>query len=93
MEVFQGQPLLDSLQTVCNRRLPMQGSTSLLFQMVLSQNYAPMLLVEKSSHPYYLPPVECTKVGLPHPFGILVQREFSFLRADWGFAFSHAQVQ
>jgi hypothetical protein len=44
----------------------------------------PMLLLEKLSHPYFLPLVECTKIGLPHPFGKLLQGEFRLHRADWG---------
>jgi hypothetical protein len=52
-----------------------------------------MLLLEKPSHPYFLPLVECTQVGLPHPFGKLLQGELHFLQADWGFAFSPGQVQ
>jgi len=51
-----------------------------------------MLVLEKPSHPYFLPLVECPKVGLPHPFGKLLQGEFRLLQADWGFAFSPAQV-
>jgi hypothetical protein len=52
-----------------------------------------MLLLEKPSHPYFLPLVEGTKVGLPHLFGKLLQGEFRLLQADWGFAFSPAQVR
>jgi len=51
-----------------------------------------MLLLPKRSHPYFLPLVECTKVGLPHPFAKLLQGEFRLLKADWGFAFGPAQV-
>jgi hypothetical protein len=51
-----------------------------------------MLLLEKRSHLYFLPLVEGTKVGLPHPFGKLLQGEFRLLQANWGFAFGPAQV-
>jgi len=37
--------------------------------------------------------VECTVVGLPHPFGKLLQWEFGLLQADWGFASCTAQVR
>jgi hypothetical protein len=52
-----------------------------------------MLLLKKRSHPYFLSLVEGTKVGLPHPFGKLLQAEFHLLRANWSFAFSPAQFQ
>jgi len=45
------------------------------------------------SHPYFLPLVQCTKVGLPHPFGKLLQAEIRLLQADWGLAFSPTQVR
>jgi len=82
-----------SPKKICNRHLPAQGSISLLFQTVLSRNNGPMLLLEKPSHPYFLPIVECTNVGLPHPFGKLLQGEFRLLQASWGFSFSPAQVR
>jgi hypothetical protein len=52
-----------------------------------------MLLLEKPRHPYFLPLVECTKVGLPHPFGKLLQGKLDFFQAIWGFAISIAQVR
>ena len=61
--------------------------------MVLSRDPGLMLLLLKPSHPSFLPLVECTKVGLPHPFGKLRQGEFGLLHVDWGFAFGPAQVQ
>jgi len=51
------------------------------------------LLLEKPSHSYFVPLVECTKVGLPHPFGKLLQAVFRLLHADWGIAFGPAQVE
>ena len=65
----------------------------LLFQTVLSRDNGPMLPLETPSHPYFLPLVECTKVGLPHSFGKLLQGEFRLLQADWGFAFNPTQVR
>jgi hypothetical protein len=79
---FYRQPLLESLQKICNRYLPVQGSISLLFQTVLSHDSGPIVLLEKPSHPYFLPLVECTKVWLPDPFGKLLQGEFHFLQAS-----------
>jgi len=49
-----------------------------------------MLLLEKPRHPYFLLLVECTVVGLPHPFGKLLQGELCLLQANWGFAFCTA---
>jgi hypothetical protein len=77
----------------CNRHLPVQWSISLLFETVLSGNNRPMLLLKKPSHSCFLPLVECTKVGLQHPFGKLLHGEFRLLQADWGFAFRPAQVR
>jgi len=71
----------------------MQGSISDLFQTVLSGDNVPMLYLEKPSHPYFLPPVAGNKVGLPNPFGKLLQGEFRLLQTDWGFAFGPAQVR
>jgi hypothetical protein len=47
----------------------------------------PMLLLENPSHPHFIPLVECSKVGLPHPFGKLLHGEVRLLQPDWGFAF------
>jgi len=93
IEVFQWQPLLESLQKICNRNLPIQGSIALLFQTVLSRDNGQMLLLETPSHPYFLPLVEWCKVGLPHPLRKLLKGEFRWLQADWGFAFSPVQVR
>jgi hypothetical protein len=60
--------------------------------MVLSWDNGLMLLLYKPRHPYFLPLVEGTKVGLPHPFGKLLQGGFHLLQGDWGFAFHPAQV-
>jgi hypothetical protein len=92
-EIFQRLPGLKSLQKICNRCRPAQGSISQLVQIVLSQNNRPMLLLEKPSHPYILPLVDGTNVGLPHPFDKLLQGEFRSLQANRGFAFSPAQVR
>ena len=92
IKVFQGQPILESLQKICNRHLPVQGSIPLLFQIVLSRDNAPMLLLEKPSHPYFLPLVACTKVGLRNPLAKWLRGEFRLLRAECGLAFSPAQV-
>jgi len=93
IEILHWQPGLKSLQKICNRHLPAQGSISQLFQTVLSWDNRPMPLLEKPSHPYFLPLVEGTKVGLPHHFGKLLPGEFRLLQANWGFAVSPAQVR
>jgi len=72
VEIFQMQQGYKSLQRICNRRLPVLRSISKLFQTVLSRDNGPMLLLQKPSHPYVLPLVKWTKVGLPHPFGKLL---------------------
>jgi len=87
------QPGLESLHTISNCRLPVKGSNSQLFQMVLSRDNGPMLLLHKPSQPYFLPLVECTKVGLPNPLGKWLQAEFRVLQADCSFPFRPAQVQ
>jgi len=73
--------------------LPDQGSISKLFQTFLSPENGPMLLLQKPSYPYFLPLVEGTKFGLPHPFGKLLQGVFRMFQADWGFAFETAKVR
>jgi len=93
IKIFQWQTVLKSLQKICNRHLPVQGAISQLFQMVLSQDNGPMHLLQKPSHPSFLPLVEGTNVGLPHPLGKLLQEEFHLLQADWGFAFGPTQVR
>jgi len=64
----------------------------MLFQMVLPLDYGLMIFLEKSNHTNFLSLVEGTIVGLPHPFGKLLQGEFSLHLADWGFALFTAQV-
>ena len=76
------QPCLETLQKICSGRLLVHGSISHLFRTVLSPDNGPMLLLQKPSHPYFLPVVEGTKVGLPHHFGKLLQGEFCLLQAD-----------
>jgi len=93
IEINQRQPVLECHQKLCDRCLPVQGSILNLFQSVLPPDNRLMLLLKKSRHPYFLPLVECTAVGLPHPVGKLLQGELRLLQANWGFAFSTAQVQ
>jgi len=81
IENIQLQPCLESLQNICNHHLPVVGSISLMFQTVLSLDDRPMLLLEKPRHPYFLPFVEGTEVGLPHRFGNMLQGEFCSLQA------------
>jgi len=92
IEIYQPQPGLECWQNICHRHLPVQGSIMTLFQSVLPPDNGRMLLVEKPHHPYFVPLVECTKVGLPHPFRKLLQEELCLLQANWGFAFCTAQV-
>jgi hypothetical protein len=93
IEIFQMQPDLENLQKICHRHVPVQGSITQLFQTVLSADNGTMLLLEKPSYPYFLSLVDCSKVALPQPFRKLLQEEFRLLQADWGFAFSPAQVR
>ena len=93
IKFLQGQPGLENLQNICNCHFPVQGSILQLFQTVLSPHNGPMLLSKKPSHSYFLPLGDCTKVGLPHPFGKLLLLELHYLQADWGFAFGPAQVR
>jgi hypothetical protein len=89
----QRQRFLETLQKFCNLHLPVQGAISQLLQTVLSRDNGPMLLFEKLSHPYFLPLVECSKVGVPHSCGKLLHREFRSLQDNWGFAWCPAQVR
>ena len=93
IDIFQGQPGLESLQQLFNSCLPVLGSFSQLFRTVLSLDNGPMLPLKKPCHPFFLPLVEHTKVKLPHPFGKLLQGESLLLQADWGFAFGPTQVR
>ena len=93
IKINQWQAGLECCQKICDCRLPVQRSISNLFELVLPPDNEPMLLLEKPRHPYFLPLVECTKVGLPHPFGKLLQGELRLLQANWGFAFFTAKVQ
>jgi len=93
IEIIQRQPDLEYLQKICNRRLPVQGSISNLFQAVLPPDYGSMILPQEPSHSYLLPLVERTAVGLPNPFGKLLQGEFGLLQADWRVAVGTAQVR
>jgi len=63
-----------------------------LNQMILPLTNGRMLLLQKPSHPYFLPLVERTEVGLLHPFG-KIHREFVLLQADQGFPLCAAQVR
>jgi len=92
INIFQKQPGLKSLQQICNCHQPVQRSISQHFRTVLSKDNGLMLLLSKPNHPYFLPLVEHTKVGLPYAFGALLQGVFHLLQADWGIAFSPAQV-
>jgi len=93
IEIIQRQPVLQCLRKICNSHLPVQGSILNLFQAVVPRDHGPMLPPQKPSHPYFLPPVERTIVGLPYPVGKLLQREFDLLHADWRFAFCTTQVR
>jgi len=92
-EIFQWQPSLESLQNICHHCLPFQGPSSQWFQTFLSPDNGPMLLLQKPSHPLFLPSVEGTDIGLPHPFGKLLQGQFRWHQDDWGVAFRTAQVR
>jgi len=92
IEIFQRLPGVESLQKVCNHHCPVQGSNWQLFQTVLSPDNGLMLYLQKPSHSCFLLLVEGTKVGLPHPFGKLLEREFHLLQADWGFSFGPTKV-
>jgi hypothetical protein len=59
------QPCLESLQTISNHHLPLQGYMSKLFWTVLSADNGMMLLHQTPSHPYHFPVVEGTRVGQP----------------------------
>jgi len=93
IEINQRQPVLECGERICDCRHPVQGSILNLFQSVQPADNGPMLLVENPRHPYFLPLVECTVVGLPHPFGKLLQGEHRLLQANWGLAFCTAKIR
>jgi hypothetical protein len=93
IEKFPRHTDLESLQKICNHRLPVHGSIRQLCQRVLFTENGPMLLFKRRSHPYCLPLVESSKVEQPYPFGKLLQGEFHLLQADCSFAFGPIQVQ
>jgi hypothetical protein len=82
IDIVQRQPGLERIQNIGTHCLPLQGPIVQLFQMGLSLDNRPMLLPNKPRHPYVLPLVERTNVGLPHAFGKLLQGVFRFLQAD-----------
>ena len=65
IEIHQWLPVPECRQKISDRRLPAQGSISSWFQSVLPRDDGPMLLLKKALHPYLLPLVECTLIGLP----------------------------
>jgi len=87
IKISQWQPVFKGHQKISNHRLTMQGSIWQLFPTVLSPDNGPMLPLQEPSQPYFLPLVEDTEVGLPHPLGKLLQGEFCLLQANWGFAY------
>ena len=93
IEMFQWQLGLESVQKIGNHNLSVHGSITRLFETVLSLDNGLMLVLQKPNHPYFLPLVEDTKVGQPHPFGKLLQGEFRLVQADWGFAFGTTHVR
>jgi hypothetical protein len=64
-----------------------------LFQPIQPFDYGPLLFLEQPSNPSFLSLVECAIIGLPHPFGKLIQGGFSFLQADWELSLRTAQVR
>jgi len=92
IKINQWQPVLKCHKHICDRRLLVQRSITNLFQTVPPPDNGLMLLPQKPHHSYFLPLVECTVVGLPHPFGKLLQWEFGLLQADCRFAFCTTQV-
>jgi hypothetical protein len=52
-----------------------------------------MLVLQRVSHPYFFPIVECTIVCLPHHVGKLSEGEFHMLQANVQLFISTAQVQ
>ena len=93
IEIIQRKPGFRYLQKIWNRCLSVQGSITKMFQPVLSPEYGPIHFLKQRSHPYFLPLVECATIGLPHPFGKLLQGELCLLQADWGFTVCTTQVQ
>jgi len=92
VEIIQPQPVFECIQSICNHHLPFQGFISNWFETVLPQDHGLMLLLQKASHPCFLPLVESTAVSLPHCFAKLFQEEFSLRQADWQIAFYTAEV-
>ena len=88
-----GTQLSNVSKKICNRHLPVQGSICMLFQSVPPQDNGLMLFLEKPSHTSIFPLVAHTIVGLPNPFGQLLQGEIGLLQADCGFTLCTTQVR
>jgi len=93
IEIMQEQAVLECYQNVRNCCLTMQGSIPNLLQTIQPPDNGPMLLLQNLGHPFFLPLVKCTIVGLPHLFGKWIHGEFCLLQADWWFALCTAQVE
>jgi len=93
VKIIHRQPVLNCLHSICNSHLPTQRPILNLFHTVLPPDNGPILVLQIPSHPYFLPLVKCTNVGLAHPFGKLLQGEFHLFQADWHFAFCTTQVR
>lgn len=63
------RPVVRSHYTSSIHSLSVFESMPHYIQTVLSPDNGPMLLLHTLSRPYFLPLVECTKVGLTHSFG------------------------
>lgn len=91
--IIQQQPAPTCLHTICIMGFPVQGSISKLYQLVLPPDNVLKLFLEKPSHLYCLPLAECIIVGLPHPYGKLLQEKLGLLQADCGFTLCTTEVQ
>jgi len=92
MKIIQQLPVLKWHEISINIWCGVQECISKLFPNVFPPDNAMVLCLQKPCYQFFLLLVEGTVDGLLHPFGILLQGEFSMHLAELGFGSHTAQV-
>lgn len=93
VDIMQRQPVHNCLHIICTCFLPVQGYSWKLFEVVLPPDNGLMFCLLTPSQPNFLPPVECTLVGMPHRFGNFDPAELRLLQDHSRCAFCTVEVQ
>jgi len=93
IKIVQLQPIPRSHQKICIASVQAQCSMLRLFEMVLPPHNTLMHFLNLHSHPYIVPLIEITIVGLPRPFGKLLKGESNVQQVNSGLAFGTTQVR